>query len=96
MAFQYVLVKNSGRGRGYLPTIMPEASLLYADFLITRDIYPSDVLSIIPYMTFFQPEWEWFYTIYSAAKLVLLPGEGDKQTKLRLLEHHKTLEMGKT
>lgn len=69
--------------------------LLYADFLITRDIYPSDVLSIIPYMTFFQPEWEWFYTIYSAAKLVLLPGEGDKQTKLRLLEHHKTLEMGK-
>ena len=26
MAFQYVLVKNSGRGRGYLPTIMPEAS----------------------------------------------------------------------
>jgi hypothetical protein len=47
-------------------------------------------------MTFFQPEWEWFYTIYSAAKLVLLPGEKDKQTKLRLLEHHKTLEMGKT
>ena len=27
MAFQYVLVKNSGRGRGYLPTIMPEASI---------------------------------------------------------------------
>ncbi len=26
MAFQYVIVKNSGRGRGYLPTIMPEAS----------------------------------------------------------------------
>ena len=22
MAFQYVIVKNSGRGRGYLPTIM--------------------------------------------------------------------------
>ena len=43
-----------------------------------------------------QPEWESFYTIYSAAKLVLLPGEGDKQTKLRLLEHHKALEMGKT
>ena len=29
MAFQYVLVKNSGRGRGYLPTIMPEASENY-------------------------------------------------------------------
>jgi hypothetical protein len=26
VAFQYVIVKNSGRGRGYLPTIMPEAS----------------------------------------------------------------------
>ena len=26
MAFQYVIVKNSGRGRGYLPTIMPEAT----------------------------------------------------------------------
>ena len=31
MAFQYVIVKNSGRGRGYLPTIMPEAS---KDFVI--------------------------------------------------------------
>lgn len=29
MAFQYVIVKNSGRGRGYLPTIMPEASYKY-------------------------------------------------------------------
>ena len=28
MAFQYVIVKNSGRGRGYLPTIMPEASYI--------------------------------------------------------------------
>ena len=33
MAFQYVLVKNSGRGRGYLPTIMPEASFLF--YLLT-------------------------------------------------------------
>ncbi len=32
MAFQYVLVKNSGRGRGYLPTIMPEASELWEYF----------------------------------------------------------------
>ncbi len=31
MAFQYVLVKNSGRGRGYLPTIMPEASLSHGE-----------------------------------------------------------------
>ena len=30
MAFQYVLVKNSGRGRGYLPTIMPEASKTFS------------------------------------------------------------------
>ena len=30
MAFQYVIVKNSGRGRGYLPTIMPEASFFMA------------------------------------------------------------------
>ena len=34
MAFQYVLVKNSGRGRGYLPTIMPEASKIFTNDLL--------------------------------------------------------------
>ena len=39
MAFQYVIVKNSGRGRGYLPTIMPEASI--------KSIVDGNMLSVI-------------------------------------------------
>ena len=47
MAFQYVIVKNSGRGRGYLPTIMPEASQSMRFIAAVREKYFGDKESVL-------------------------------------------------